>query len=230
MILGTRPFDVGDRIVVWGVANNGPLLVHRIDIMTSTFVQALTNKPLRMPNSKLATAEIGNHSRRRNAQFAVDVTLPLNIKAELLAALQNQATRWIKQRPLDWKPELNMRIGDVQPAPDQCMKITFWATHRSGWNDTGIFAALSSFRNALKNIIDALHIQYMLPPQRFVGDSEPDPKDVIDTMSETFVTSVSEAAMQQRETPAPSFHSSSVVGSSAPTRSTLPSALRARPR
>ena len=133
LVLVTRPFDVGDRIMASGLyGGDEMLLVRKINVLTTELLR-VTQKLVIVPNAALAGMHIENLRRSPDAVVRLEVLVARSTTAAQLEAVRCAVNVHCAGEPLSWKPDgAALRVGGVQA---QAMQLLVFVGSRLRWAD-----------------------------------------------------------------------------------------------
>ena len=163
-VLVISPFEVGDRVAIDKVNNNGTMTVVQVHILTSEFSD-VQGKRIIARNCDLTAMSITNLRRSPNATFMSKFILEqAGATPELLRRLHERVLAHVRSKPLDWKPSASMTTAFIEPNK---LEVGWSITHHASWGEGGkVWPAHSEFVVAVTAAMRDLQLRYTLPPQQ----------------------------------------------------------------
>jgi hypothetical protein len=169
-----RPYDVGDRVFLYDSSfKEWNLVVCRIDILTTTFTAA-SGQRLTVPNHRLINLDIRNAQRSGPTTHFFEMRVPFDTSQETVAAVEREVTTEARRLRLG-VDGMSMAFGDVNPANNFGLLLTFTAVQDQSWQDNG---ARWQTRDVLVRLLHASLLRHAVEfahPVREVGVTPPRP-------------------------------------------------------
>ena len=141
-----HPFDVGDRIDLFNIAENNSVgvKVTRISLLYCCFERTDTGATVQFPNSRLWLKRIENLTR--SGQGTEKLTLMLNINTSFkdLEYLRDEMKSFLasEENRRDYKPNVALRVKSIHELDK--MEVAMVITHKSNWSNDALKSARSS--------------------------------------------------------------------------------------
>jgi small-conductance mechanosensitive channel len=119
VILGRRPYGIGDRISVSGVETNTsldgalPWTVEHVTLFETVLTHLPTNERASVANGSLANSRIINWARSPQAQFHIFLNFPLDTPYEKLVIFKRAIEEYMKARPREWRALNGFRANRI---------------------------------------------------------------------------------------------------------------------
>ncbi|CAE7917850.1 MSL10, partial [Symbiodinium sp. KB8] len=129
-VLGVRPFDVGERIVLQNVLNGGKLDVLAVGVMSCTFKFAETGAHVTIGNDVLSTMPVQNLSRAATTTVLLPCKVPSNITSAQLAALERWLQEHCRQYSVHWGPAPKVYVLGLSHGLDGTVDIMLYLQYQ----------------------------------------------------------------------------------------------------
>lgn len=107
MLLTTRPFSVGD----WIIVNNVEGMVENVGVRSTT-VRTFYNSTVIVPNRAFITSAVDNMGRRKYRRYFTSVNLAYDTPPELLEGFVEGVRALVLQQPETWKTNFHVVVND----------------------------------------------------------------------------------------------------------------------
>ena len=129
-VLGVRPFDVGERIILQNVLNGGKLDVLAVGVMSCTFKFAETGAHVTIGNDVLSTMPVQNLSRTATTTVLLPCKVPSNITSAQLAALERWLQEHCRQYSVHWGPAPKVYVLGLSHGLDGTVDIMLYLQYQ----------------------------------------------------------------------------------------------------
>ncbi|KAL9126002.1 MAG: hypothetical protein Q9175_007990 [Cornicularia normoerica] len=135
-VLVKHPFDVGDRITIYG--NTGPALkgddylVKEISLLFTEF-KKMEGHIVQAPNSYLNTLFILNMRRSGGLAEAVPVTVKFGTTLDQIDELRSRLLEYVKAEKREYQPNILTEIRDIVEAYSVNLNVVFF--YKSNWQN-----------------------------------------------------------------------------------------------
>ena len=176
-VLVQRPYDVGDRIVIDGLADH--MVVMRINLM-STETRSWRGHIIIWPNVKLASMVITNHRRSTFYEIEHQIRIPLDTDKEKLNDLDILLREFVQDRRDDWDETSLMTIMTDIDMKNNSANFWVWIDMRDGWqNIARRWRRQDDFMRYMFRVMQELGIEWQ-PPSQPVAISSSSPLALAD--------------------------------------------------
>ncbi|KXN90176.1 hypothetical protein AN958_04666 [Leucoagaricus sp. SymC.cos] len=158
-IFSTHVFDVGDLVMI----DDQVLFVKEFGLF-STIFRRVDGQEIIAPNALLASAKLVHNLRRSKSMWeSTTLTVSYNTPIEVIEQLRLKIGSYIAANNREWSDfGLNIDKMEYQNALHLIVAIE----HRPNWQDWGgRWARRTAFMRHLKNILEELDINYIMPVQ-----------------------------------------------------------------
>lgn len=167
-LLATKPFNVGDRIILEGSPTI--YIVSTIQLITTT-VRTLDNKIVFLPNHVLASSTIINLNRHPVSTIIIPLQVGFDTSLAQLEGLKPKISEFIKVNKKVWKPSsLEIFYDSIQE--QNRLRFDIWVEsyykHQEGLR---LYRAKNDLLLHILKCLKELGITYSLPTQPLSLDS-----------------------------------------------------------
>ncbi|KIL00586.1 hypothetical protein PAXRUDRAFT_821485 [Paxillus rubicundulus Ve08.2h10] len=166
-IFSTHVFDVGDLVMI----DEQYLVVKDFGLFSTTF-RRVDGQEIIVPNSLLSSTKLVHNMRRSSSMWeSTTITVSYNTSLEIVEQLKQRIQAYVAANNREWSGcGVNIDKMEYQNAID----LTIAVEHRSNWQDWGgRWARRTAFMRHLKTILEDLDMEYTLPIQPVLIDSDP---------------------------------------------------------
>eukprot|EP01028_Stygiella_incarcerata_P009171 TRINITY_DN428_c0_g1_i3.p1 TRINITY_DN428_c0_g1~~TRINITY_DN428_c0_g1_i3.p1 ORF type:complete len:302 (+),score=72.68 TRINITY_DN428_c0_g1_i3:123-1028(+) len=163
LVLGVRPYNVGDRIKIMDIAYQMPAIVKSIGVF-STQVETIKGEMIYIPNQLILRNGIVNYRRTKKVGVWFSMQISIETPPSALDELRTRCEGFVAGNKNLWDPSVYIVAEDIIDTNKVVLGCYF--TCLCSWQDWVVWGPakdelLTFIRNALKD----LHVDYILPKQ-----------------------------------------------------------------
>ncbi|KAJ9627209.1 hypothetical protein H2203_003671 [Taxawa tesnikishii (nom. ined.)] len=167
-----HPFDVGDRVTIYGNAGDAGLgddyFVKQISLLYTEF-KKMQGHVVQAPNSYLNTLFILNQRRSGGLAEAVNITIKFGTTLEQIDGLRTKLLEFVRQEKREYQANILTELRDVVEVHSLSLNVVFF--YKSNWQNEGLrLARRNKFICAMMVSMQELGIEG--PRMRFPGQKE----------------------------------------------------------
>ena len=162
LVLLLKPYDVGDQVMLSGVAGGAPHTVTSIDVLTTELEHNQSLRRTLVRNADVMSMAVTNLKSSSCAGLCSVFVVDHSATLEQLEELKQRVTKFVATRPLEFRAGVSMTIDHTEANK---VMLTFRVLHRNSWQDADkVHASLSLLVLAITESFRELDLVYVTEP------------------------------------------------------------------
>lgn len=152
------PYDIGDKISSPSINDGSTLIVKKINIMTSEFIESSSGKLIIASNHNMANYIINNYKRSSHVTFVEKIIITYDTPTIKINYLNDKIKKYLLDNPHEWKPNYEMCYNIIDMTNNK-IELDFWLYHQASWSQGGIiYISKTKFEQYMIDILRQLDI------------------------------------------------------------------------